>query len=95
MNTQQIDVQELKSERVQEELAVEESPLVMELKSERVQAPESISRAGEAAMPSVFQLTVNRKKRVVIDVWSMGLTITLNEPADDTVQQGARPAQAA
>ena len=95
MNTQQNDVQELKSERVQEELAVEESPLVIELKSERVQAPESVSRADQAAMPSVFQLAVSQKKRVVIDVWSMGLTITFNEPADGTVQQGARPAQAA
>ncbi|HKH44524.1 MAG TPA: hypothetical protein VKM72_07665 [Thermoanaerobaculia bacterium] len=95
MNTKQNAVKELKADRVQEELAVEDAPLVIELKAERVQAPESVSREGQAAMPAVVQLTVNQKKRVVIDVWSMGLTITFNEPADGTVQQGAHPAQAA
>jgi len=95
MNTQQNDVQELKSERVQEELAVEESPLVIELKSERVQAPESVSRADQAAMPSVFQLAVSQKKRVVIDVWWMEIAITIDESASGAAQQGSFAAQAA
>lgn len=94
MNTKQNAVQELKSERLQQELAVEGSPLVIELKSERVQAPANAA-GGEKAMPSVVRLTVNQMKRVVVDVWWMGIAVTLEEPAAGTEQQGARPAQAA
>ena len=83
MNTQQKDVQELKSERVQEELVAGEPPLVIELKSERVQAPESLAGADQAAMPSAIQLTVHQKKRVVIDVWWMGVVVAIEDPMTD------------
>ncbi|HKH48869.1 MAG TPA: hypothetical protein VKM72_29735 [Thermoanaerobaculia bacterium] len=83
MNTQQNDVQELKSERVQEELVVGEPPLVIELKSERVQSPESVAGAGQMELPSVIRLTVNPLKRVVVDVWWMGVVVAIEDPAND------------
>jgi len=84
MNTQQKDVQELKSERVQEELVAGEPPLVIELKSERVQSPESVAGLGQAELPSVVRLTVNPVKRVVVDVWWMGVVVAIEDPANDS-----------
>lgn len=87
METTQEVVQQLKSERVQEDIQVAESPLVVRLKSERVQEPESVSRT---PVSTLYELEVNeRKRRVVIDIWDLQVQITLEEPATGTNGEGS------
>ncbi|HKH44471.1 MAG TPA: hypothetical protein VKM72_07395 [Thermoanaerobaculia bacterium] len=95
----QNDVQELKSSWVQEPLAAREltseAPVVIELTIERGPAPGEVAEVGEAATPAVVRFAMNKMKRVVIDVWWMGLAITIDERASGAAQSGSRPAQAA
>jgi hypothetical protein len=98
MNANQNNVQELKSSWVQEPLAISEpaeGPLVIELKSSWVQTPGEVAEAAPADGPSALRMAVNQKKRVVIDVWWLGVGITLDEPSNLTAQPGNRPAEAA
>lgn len=86
MNTKEMEtVQELKSERVQEErVAVGEpgelkDPLVISLKSERVQEPAASVASGER-VAGALELAVNPYQRVTIDLPALQVTITLEEP---------------
>jgi len=68
-------VQELKSERVQEELLAEE-PYRISLKSERVQAAVAAGGA-EGKVSSVFEVAVNQMQPVTIDLLEMQAVLTL------------------
>jgi hypothetical protein len=77
--------QELKSERVQEELrTVGGDPLVIWLKSERVQKPSLAPIAGPAEAP-VFELAVNPHRRMKIDLIALQISITLEGPIEGGV----------
>ena len=89
MNTQ--NVQELKSERVQEELLVEE-PYWILLKSERVQEEVAAPGAeGGKASSSVFELAVSRVQPVTIELLEMQVVLTLFGTAAGAA--GLSPAQ--
>jgi hypothetical protein len=75
MNTQQA-VQELKSERVQQELIAEE-PFRISLKSERVQ--EEIAAVGGRAF-SLYELSFNQMGVVTIDLPELRAVVTLHAP---------------
>jgi hypothetical protein len=78
-------VQELKSERVQEELrTVEGDPLVIWLKSERVQKPGLAPIAAKAEAP-VFELAVNQYQKMKIDLIALQISITLEGPLEGGV----------
>jgi hypothetical protein len=76
-------VQELKSERVQEELAVEDPGRIW-LKSERVQEPAVFGGGGESGgggnVVSFFELSLNRQQAVTIELLSHQVVITLHGP---------------
>jgi hypothetical protein len=79
MNTNTDAVQELKSERVQEELAVaDQEPLVILLKSERVQQPETVTSNAEVVSSSTYELMVNPCERVTIGLEELRVTIYLD-----------------
>ena len=79
MKTQQV-VQELKSERVQEELALEE-PFWLSLKSERVQEP-ALAQAGAGANTSscAYELSLNQTRSMTIELTDPQVFITIFEP---------------
>ena len=83
MNKQQI-VQELKSERVQEELVAPaegliEVPFRAWLKSERVQEPTLAAAAeGEGQVFSAFELMIHQKEAVKIELLAHQIVITLH-----------------
>jgi len=78
MNTKQVSqgpVQELKSERVQEEIALEEA-FQISLKSERVQ--EELAPAGAVGRVStVYELSFNQTRGVVIELQELPAIIHL------------------
>jgi len=72
-------VQELKSERVQEELAAEGAPIRISLKSERVQEP-SASAGGPAVQGSAsfaMNLELSEMTSVTITLTGAGTFITI------------------
>jgi hypothetical protein len=69
-------VQELKSERVQEEMMASGEPLIICLKSERVQEPEAAT-PGVKVPSSYYELMVNPCQRVTIGLQELRVTITL------------------
>jgi hypothetical protein len=75
MKTQQV-VQELKSERVQEEMMAEE-PFRVFLKSERVQEP-ALANAGGEETSSFLELTLNQQQPVTIALDALQIVITLH-----------------
>ena len=78
MNTMNA-VQELKSERVQEELAlVAEEPFRIWLKSERVQEPAFAALGAGVPMSSAFELIINQKQPVTIELPAFQAVITLH-----------------
>lgn len=81
-----MNVQELKSERVQEELLAEEVPLVIWLKSERVQEPGIAPFVAEASSSSIFEMSVNLHQRVTIDLHALQVSITLEGPMIGSAQ---------
>ena len=79
MDTQQ-DVQELKAERVQEELAAAplEMPFQISLKAERVQEP-SLAQAGAGTVVSAtYELSFNLRS-VAIDIAQSQINVTVFE----------------
>ena len=89
MDTQQIvqqdvqqDVPDLKSERVQQEIAfIVEEPVRISLKAERVQQPALAALGAGTPMSSVFELTINQKQPVTIELLGLQTVITLHETA--------------
>ncbi len=75
MKTQQM-VQELKAERVQEELAMVEEPYQIAPKAERVQEPLAV--AGAVPLSSAFELTISQKQPVSIELLGHQIVITLH-----------------
>ena len=93
MDTQQT-VQELKAERVQEEIAlVAEEPFRIWLKAERVQEPAFAALGTEVPMSSAFELTINQKQPVTIELPALQTVITLHGPkaGDGTVRCAQAP----
>jgi hypothetical protein len=83
METKQVvsqdPVQELKSERVQEELMAEvEEPFWVSLKSERVQEPALAAAGTEAVVTSVYELAFNRMSVVKVQLAEPRAVITLH-----------------
>ena len=78
MNTKQVSqgpVQELKSERVQEEIALEE-PFRISLKSERVQ--EELAPAGAVGRVStVYELSFNQTRDVAVKLMELQAVVYL------------------
>jgi predicted secreted hydrolase len=74
-------VQELKPERVQEEIAlVAEEPYRIWLKAERVQEPTAAAiepDANKATSAYELNLTLGPQQEVTIDVTALGTTITI------------------
>jgi hypothetical protein len=77
MSTKTDEVQELKSERVQEELASAQEPLVIYLKSERVQEPEAFTSGPEVVLSTTYELMVNPCERVTIGLQEPQIMIYL------------------
>jgi len=78
MATQQA-VQELKAERVQEELMAEE-PYWMWLKAERVQQPE-LAAAGAEGKLSSLKLAVSQQQKVSVELLDLQVVVTLHGQA--------------
>ena len=97
MDTQQTvqqDEQDLKSERVQGEIAfIAEDPVRISLKAERVQEPALAVLGAGAPMPSAFELTINQKQPVTIELLGLQTVITLHETAADDDAAGAAEPQ--
>jgi hypothetical protein len=72
--------QELKSERVQEELAVaaEPEPYLVSLKSERVQEPELFTAGVGDRVTSVIELVMSRMHPVTIELQALQMVVTLH-----------------
>ena len=73
-------VQELKPERVQEEITlVAEEPFRISLKAERVQQPSALGAEPAAQPSSAFEmsLTLSPKQPVRIDLSAFGASITI------------------
>ena len=58
-----------------------EEPLRISLKAERVQQPELAALGAGAPMPSAFELTINQKQPVTIELLGLQTVITLHETA--------------
>ncbi len=83
------EVQELKAERVQEEMVavpvrkgalfvdVADEPVWISLKAERVQEPASLA-TGKALQPAELHLTASHKQPITIEVQERGTIITLH-----------------
>ncbi len=72
------DVQELKAERVQEELMMVEQPYWIWLKAERVQEPELAAAAGgEGALPS-FKLALSQPQKVSVELRALQVVVTFH-----------------
>jgi hypothetical protein len=83
METKQVvsqdPVQELKSERVQEELvAAVEEPFWISLKSERVQEPALAAAGMEATVASLYELSFNQMSVVTVRLAEPQAVITLH-----------------
>jgi len=79
MATQQV-VQELKAERVQEELMAAEGPHWIWLKAERVQEP-GLAAAGAEGKPSFLKLAVSQQQKVSIELLALQVVVTLHGQA--------------
>ena len=79
-------VQELKAERVQEEVMAADrvgevtNPLVISLKAERVQEPAALALPGRGKLSSYVEVAVNPYERVTIDLPALEVNITLEQP---------------
>ena len=73
-------VQELKAERVQEELMAQE-PFRIWLKAERIQEPELAAAGAEGTPPSSFELALSQPQAVTIELLSVQAVVTLYGPA--------------
>lgn len=74
------NVQDLKSERVQEELmavVVADEPFQISLKAERVQEPVAIAGVGGLVSSFALNLSFQQKLPVKIEVPALGTIITL------------------
>jgi hypothetical protein len=81
MNTTMVE-QELKSERVQEEKRrVVEEPCTVTLKSERVQKPAYLTEG--STQSSSFELHLNQKQPVTIELLALQTVITLHGAGPD------------
>jgi len=76
METQQME-QDLKSERVQEELTAAAEPYRVSLKAERVQEP-ALAEIGAVGRSSAFEMTINQKQPVTIELLGLEVVITLH-----------------
>ena len=70
-------VQGLKSERVQEEVALAEEPFRISLKAERVQEPAALLADAEGKVSSVYELSFNQMRDVVIELDEPQIAIAL------------------
>ena len=78
MKTQPM-VQELKAERVQEELMAVEAPLYRAwLKAERVQEPALAAAGGEGKVSSAFELMIHQQEPVKVELLAHQIVITLH-----------------
>ncbi len=80
METTQV-VQELKAERVQQELLfsdVADEPCWVSLKAERVQEPSIIADEGQDQFSSAFEMTLSQKQPVTIELMALQTVITLH-----------------
>lgn len=79
-------VQDLKAERVQEEImaagggAGVNDPLVISLKAERVQEPAAATVPAGEGGASYVEVAVNPYQRVAIDLPELGVNITFEQP---------------
>ena len=72
-------VQELKAERVQEEIALAvEEPFRISLKAERVQEPAFATLGAGGPLSSAFELTINQRQPVTIELPALQTVITLH-----------------
>jgi hypothetical protein len=72
-------VQELKAEPVQEEIAlVAEEPFRISLKAERVQEPAFAALGAGRPLSSAFELTINQRQPVTIELPAIQTVITLH-----------------
>ncbi|HYU35281.1 MAG TPA: hypothetical protein VEW48_24270 [Thermoanaerobaculia bacterium] len=94
--TEQNTVQELKAERVQEEMQlvdVADDPFWVSLKAERVQEPELFAGARGGQLSSTFELTLSQKQPVTIELMALGVTITLHGKQTENNAAGQTPVQ--
>jgi hypothetical protein len=80
MATTKQAVQELKAERVQEEMVlVGDEPFRILLKAERVQQPSALAAGPEAQWSTAFELDLmlNRQQPVKLELTTFGATITI------------------
>jgi len=97
--SEQNSVQELKAERVQEEMQLVEvvdDPFWVSLKAERVQEPEVFAGAGNGTFSSTFELSLSQKQPVTIELMALGVTITLHgkQTENNAAGAGQTPVQA-
>jgi hypothetical protein len=81
METQQVvqtQEQELKAERVQEELMMADDPFQVSLKAERVQEPAFAAVGAAVPLTSAFELRVNQEQPVTIELHELRIVITLH-----------------
>jgi len=91
METTQV-VQELKAERVQEELAVAgvaAEPWSVSLKAERVQSPAIFADEGKGQFSSAFEMTLSQKQPVTIELMALRIIVTLHGTQAENNQAGA------
>ena len=74
----QTNVQELKAERVQEEMVAEMLPVRAWLKAERVQEPVSVAAGGAGRVASAFELMIHQQEPVKIELQAHEIVITLH-----------------
>jgi hypothetical protein len=74
----QTNVQELKAERVQEEMVAEAAPVRAWLKAERVQEPASAAAKGAGKVSSAFELMIHRQEPVKVELVAHQIVITLH-----------------
>ncbi len=81
METQQVvqtQEQELKAERVQEELMAVEEAYRFALKAERVQEPVAVAASTAVPLISAFELSMNQAQPVTIELHGLQIVITLH-----------------
>lgn len=83
METQMVQTQEqeLKAERVQQELMAVQEPCWISLKAERVQVPEAAAAGEKVALSSAFELSINQAQPMTIELLALGVVITLHGKA--------------
>jgi hypothetical protein len=77
METQTME-QELKAERVQEEMVAEVLPVRAWLKAERVQEPVSVAAKGAGKLSSAFELMTHQQEPVKVELLAHEIVITLH-----------------